>query len=188
MHNVKYGVVETTFEYPARNFSMMNPTEAIENGSLVNKGELIDAALDPYANYIYEAHIPSAATLADAKVYLVADPAWSYDTSNTLNQEESFYINEAGYVFRTYELIPENKFAITDYSIDPIDAATPVAVGQFLGLQDGSTRLLASAAAPAGSAFVGVVERIENRGAVYKIGQTVDLTKNMVVIRVVKNG
>lgn len=188
MQNVKYGVVETTFEYPARNFSMMNPTEAIENGSLVNKGELIDAALDPYANYIYSALIPAAASLADQKVYLVADPAWNYENYTSLSQEESRYINEAGYIFRTYELIPENKFAISDYSIDPIDAATPIAVGQFLGLQDGSTRMQASAAAPAGSAFVGIVERIEKRGAVYNVGQTVDLTKTMVVIRVVKNG
>lgn len=188
MHKEIYGVVETTFGYPSRNFSMMNDTEDLENGALVHKGELIPDATDPFANYVYEATIPTAASIATDKVYLVAHPAWEYDRMSSVCHNEEFFTNEAGKIVRTYELIPENKFAITDYSIDPISTATPVEVGQFVGLQAGKTSMKASATIPTGSAFVGVIERIETRGAVYNTGQSVDLTKNMVVIRIVKNG
>lgn len=182
----KYGVVETTFyNMMDRNFSMRSNVD-IENGALVNKGELIQG--NPYPNFIYEGKVPATGTLDTAPVFLVANPAWSYDTSRSVNRNEANYINVAESDYRTYELRILDKFAITDYSIDAIDGSTPLAVGQFVGLQADSTKMKASAAEPSGSAFVGKIVRIQERGFNFSVGQELPKPLTMVTVEVLKNG
>ena len=176
-----YNVFESTL-IRGKNLSFIYNDE-IENGTLVGKGALIPGSRD-----IYAALLPTSATLATEKMYVVGNPAWDYDTSSVLNQNEERFINPANKAFRVYELTVNDKFAVADYGILPVDGSTPVAVGQFVGLVDGGTKLQASATEPAGSAFVGKVVLVRNLGAVYDVGQAVDQRLTKVTIEVVKNG
>ena len=65
-------------------------------------------------------------------MYLVANPAWSYDTSSVLNQNEENFINKAGIAFRAYRLEKDMK-----YKVYNIDAATPFNVGDGLKFEGG---------------------------------------------------
>jgi hypothetical protein len=171
------GIFEST-NITGQNYSFVS-TQDLENGMLVHMGPLVTGSKD-----IYNAEIPTAATLADQPVYIVGDPAWSYDNSSITNQNEDAYVIKAGKVFRVYELKANNKFAIADYGID---GGAPE-VGKFVGLQNGSGKPVLSAAAPTDSAFVGEIVYIRNLGAEYFVGQTVDTKVSKVVIKVVKNG
>ena len=48
--------------------------------------------------------------------YLVANPAWSYDDSRLVNQNEENYINKKGIAFRAYRLEKDMKYKI--YNVD----------------------------------------------------------------------
>lgn len=186
-----YGVVHTT-NISGRCFDFQ-ATSAVENGSLVTDGGLVTGERN-----IYVAGTPATATLADKNVYLVANPAWSYDESKTTNQNEENYINKADTPFRVYELKEHDKFTLTNYSITGAD----LAVGQYVGLTDGSMKPVASATAPTDSAFVGIIRYIDNLGFAYAVGSggtsttigtenmgyAVDNRASMVTIEVVKNG
>lgn len=176
-----YGIFEST-NIKGKNLSFVYNAD-VENGALVHKGELVTGSKD-----IYNAVVPMANTIADTKVYVVGNPAWNYNTESVINQNEEEFINKAGKAFRVYELEATDKFAIADYGITPIDVSTPIAVGQFVGLESGSAKPIASATEPTGSAFVGKVIAVRNLGAVYHVGQTVDQRMNKVIIEVVKNG
>lgn len=178
-----YGVVYTTNLSGCDNYSFQSAV-AIENGSLVTKGNLVANERE-----IYEAVAPATATLATEKVYLVANPAWSYDDSYAKNQNEDQFINVAGNSFRVYELKANKRFKVTDYSITPIDGTTPVAVGQYVGLANGSMKPVASVAKPAGSAFVGKIIAVDQTGFGYSVGSagTVNTITKMVLIEVVAN-
>lgn len=193
----KYGVVETTLVKGCLNVSLVSDTD-VENGMLLTKGELVTGQ-----RQVYKGVAPATATLADEKVFLVANPAWSYDDCLSTNQNEENFINKAGVPFRAYELKADCKFRITDYSIDAIDDSTPLAVGQYVGLQDGTGRMKASASAPVGSAFVGIIENIDDAGFPFLIGSagapitgdstnvygkgTIDTRTKRVKIRVIAN-
>lgn len=104
-----YMVVETTNLIGSRCFSMQS-TEEVENGAIVGKGKLVDneeciyTATDDFKN----------------GMFLVANPAWNYDDSRMVNQNEENYINEANKAFRTYELKKNDKFKI--YNVDVSEA------------------------------------------------------------------
>jgi len=169
------GIFEST-HIIGRNFSLVSDVE-LENGMLVHKGDLIAGSKD-----VYQALIPTAATIADQPVYVVGNPAWSYDTSSLINQNEDNYAIKAGTVFRAYKLNPTDKFGIADYGI----VGTPV-VGEFVGLQAGSAKPVAAAATPS-TAFVGKVIQEVDMGHQYFVGQTVDNRIKKIRIEVVKNG
>ena len=174
---MKYGIFEST-NIKGKCLSFIGAVD-IENGSLVNKGELVTGSKD-----IYNAIVPTAATLEDEPVYVVGNPAWDYDESSKTNQNEDAYIIKAGKPFRVYGLNKGDKFGIADYGID---GGTPE-VGKFVGLQDGSGKPELSDTEPTASAFVGEIVYIRNLGANYFVGQEVDTKVSKVVIRVIKNG
>lgn len=177
-----YGVVETT-KVSGRNYSFQ-ATEAMENGGLVTKGALVAGE-----NEVYVANKPATATLAAEPAYLIANPAWTYDDNTSVSKNEENYINPANLAFRVYELNRNDRFKVSDNMVDPIDSSTAVAEGQYVGLQNGSVKLKASAAAPTGSAFVGKIIGVEDVGFAYAVGQAGEIgyTVKKVLIEVVAN-
>ena len=169
------GIFEST-NITGRNYSFVSTVD-LENGMLVHKGALVPGSKD-----IYEALIPTSATIAAEPVFVVGNPAWSYDTSSLVNQNENNYYIKAGVVFRVYGLKVTDKFGIADYGID----GTPV-VGKYVGLQNGSAKPIAAATAPS-TAFVGKVIQEADMGFEYYIGQHIDSRTKKIRIEVVKNG
>ena len=102
---MSYMVVETTLVDGARLFSLQS-TKDLQNGAVVGKGDLVTGEREIY-NAIDE--------VTDGK-YLVANPAWSYDDSRLVNQNEENYVNEAGVPFRAYRLEKDMKYKI--YNVD----------------------------------------------------------------------
>ena len=102
---MSYMVVETTLVDGARLFSLQS-TKDLQNGAVVGKGDLVTGEREIY-NAIDE--------VTDGK-YLVANPAWSYDDSRIVNQNEENYINKKGIAFRAYRLEKDMKYKI--YNVD----------------------------------------------------------------------
>ena len=102
---MSYMVVETTLVDGARLFSLQS-TKDIQNGAIVGKGDLVTGEREIY-NAIDD--------VAGGK-YLVANPAFSYDDSRLINQNEENYINKKGVAFRAYRLEKDMKYKI--YNID----------------------------------------------------------------------
>jgi len=146
-----YGVVETT-KITEICYDFVNNTTDIENGWVVKKGDIVTGERNVYA-----AEIPAATD----KVYLVANPAWSYTDIPSEQGEENF-INVKKKVFRGYGLAPTNKFGVTDYTITDGDT---IAVGNYVGV-DGTTMKLKNLGStePTGVGFYGKVTEIENTG------------------------
>jgi hypothetical protein len=166
-----YGIFEST-NIRGKNLSFVSDRD-LENGMLVHKGELVAGSKD-----VYNAIIPTATTMADQPVFVIGDPAWSYDNSSIINQNEEEYIIPAGKVFRVYSLAATDKFAVASYGID---GATDV--GRFINAMSAS-----SATAPTSSAFVGEIIAVRELGYQYHVGQDVDARMTKVTIEVVKNG
>ena len=104
--NRVYGIFEST-HITGRNFSFVSDI-ALENGMLVHKGEL---ASDVQGTEVYRAVVPTAATLtANEPVYVIGNPAWNYDTSSIVNQNEDKYFIPARKIFRVYQLNVTDKF------------------------------------------------------------------------------
>ena len=102
---MSYMVVETTLVDGARLFSLQS-TKDLQNGAVVGKGDLVTGEREIY-NAIDE--------VTDGK-YLVANPAFSYDDSRIVNQNEENYINKQGIAFRAYRLEKDMKYKI--YNVD----------------------------------------------------------------------
>lgn len=169
-----YNVVETTNMWGAKCLSFQ-ATSDIENGMLVAKGDLVTGETD-----IYTASVP---TTAD-EVYLVANPAWSYDDNRATDQNEENFINKAGVPFRVYQLKKDNKFKIYSTAITPATSGsgesateTAVAVGQYITI-DGATNKPKAVTAKPASGFVGKVIAVEEIGFPYCVGS---LGQNVVI-------
>ena len=100
---MSYMVVETTLVDGARLFSLQS-TKDLQNGAVVGKGDLVTGEREIY-NALDD--------VADGK-YLVANPAWSYDDSRLVNQNEENYINKKGIAFRAYRLEKDMKYKISN--------------------------------------------------------------------------
>ena len=100
---MSYMVVETTLVDGARLFSLQS-TKDLQNGAVVGKGDLVTGEREIY-NAIDD--------VAGGK-YLVANPAWSYDDSRLVNQNEENYINKKGIAFRAYRLEKDMKYKISN--------------------------------------------------------------------------
>lgn len=100
---MSYMVVETTLVDGARLFSLQS-TKDLQNGAVVGKGDLVTGEREIY-NAIDE--------VTDGK-YLVANPAFSYDDSRIVNQNEENYINKKGIAFRAYRLEKDMKYKISN--------------------------------------------------------------------------
>lgn len=108
---MSYMTVETTLVDGARLFSLQS-TKDVQNGAIVGKGELVTG----------EREIYNAIDDVTGGMYLVANPAWSYDDSRLVNQNEENFINKAGIPYRVYRLEKDMKFKVTG-------VATTFAVG-----------------------------------------------------------
>ena len=120
-----YNVVETTNMWGSKCLSFQ-ATSDIENGMLVAKGDLVTGETD-----IYTADIPTAAD----EVYLVANPAWSYDDNRATDQNEENFINKSGVPFKVYQLKKDNKFKIYSTAITPAQKDgkdVDITVGQYI--------------------------------------------------------
>lgn len=102
---MSYMVVETTLVDGARLFSLQS-TKDLQNGAVVGKGDLVTG----------EREIYNALDDATGGKYLVANPAFSYDDSRLVNQNEENYINKKGIAFRAYRLEKDMKYKI--YNVD----------------------------------------------------------------------
>lgn len=102
-----YMTVETTFMEGCTCFSMQSNVD-IQNGAIVGKGELI-----PGEDSIYEATDDYTNGM-----FLVANPAWDYDTSHAENQNEENFINKAGIPFRVYEFQKDRKYKVGNLPSD----------------------------------------------------------------------
>ena len=100
---MSYMVVETTLVDGARLFSLQ-ATKDIQNGAIVGKGDLVTG----------EREIYNALDDVAGGKYLVANPAWSYDDSRLVNQNEENYINKKGIAFRAYRLEKDMKYKISN--------------------------------------------------------------------------
>ena len=98
---MSYMVVETTLVDGARLFSLQS-TKDLQNGAVVGKGDLVTG----------EREIYNAIDDVTGGKYLVANPAWSYDDSRLVNQNEENYINKKGIAFRAYRLEKDMKYKI----------------------------------------------------------------------------
>ena len=102
---MSYMVVETTLVDGARLFSLQS-TKDLQNGAVVGKGDLVTG----------EREIYNAIDDVTGGKYLVANPAFSYDDSRLVNQNEENYINKKGIAFRAYRLEKDMKYKI--YNVD----------------------------------------------------------------------
>ena len=102
---MSYMVVETTLVDGARLFSLQS-TKDLQNGAVVGKGDLVTG----------EREIYNALDDVAGGKYLVANPAFSYDDSRLVNQNEENYINKKGIAFRAYRLEKDMKYKI--YNVD----------------------------------------------------------------------
>lgn len=102
---MSYMVVETTLVDGARLFSLQS-TKDLQNGAVVGKGDLVTD----------EREIYNAIDDVTGGKYLVANPAWDYDDSRLVNQNEENYINKKGIAFRAYRLEKDMKYKI--YNVD----------------------------------------------------------------------
>ena len=100
---MSYMVVETTLVDGARLFSLQS-TKDLQNGAVVGKGDLVTG----------EREIYNALDDVAGGKYLVANPAWSYDDSRLVNQNEENYINKKGIAFRAYRLEKDMKYKISN--------------------------------------------------------------------------
>ena len=100
---MSYMTVETTLVDGARLFSLQS-TKDLQNGAVVGKGDLVTG----------EREIYNAIDDVTGGKYLVANPAWSYDDSRLVNQNEENYINKKGIAFRAYRLEKDMKYKISN--------------------------------------------------------------------------
>ena len=100
---MSYMVVETTLVDGARLFSLQS-TKDLQNGAVVGKGDLVTG----------EREIYNAIDEVTGGKYLVANPAWSYDDSRLVNQNEENYISKKGVAFRAYRLEKDMKYKISN--------------------------------------------------------------------------
>lgn len=131
----EYMVAESTLLTGARIFSLQS-TKDIQNGAIVGKGELVTGETSVY----------NALDDYSADMYLALNPAWSYDDSRLVNQNEENYINKAGVAFRAYRLEKDMKFKI--YNIEETFAVGDVVAynaetGKYAVDETGSLKVVA---------------------------------------------
>lgn len=185
-----YNVVETTNMYGSKALSFQS-TSDIENGFLIAKGALVTGEKE-----IYTATIPTDAT----EVYLVANPAWSYDDNKATDQNEENFINKSGIAFRGRQLKKDNKFKVYNTGITPVDSSTSIAEGQYITI-DGTTYKPKAVVDVPTAGFIGQVVDVEEVGFPYcvgslgqsvsiegeSMGHTIDTRITKVTIEVIKN-
>lgn len=181
----KHGIAESTKLKGCMNISFISDVD-VDNGSIVANGGLETGYSD-----VYKAKNPTSTD----KVYVVIHPVYGYDDRLIEDKNEDNYTNEAGRPFRTYELKADRKFKVSSDMITPI-TDTDLAEGQYV-VADGTYKMAAVATLPTDTAFVGIIEKIEETGFPYfgsskgvqtsDMGYVLDTRIVKVKIRVIKN-
>jgi len=190
----KHGIAESTKLQGCMNVSFV-ATEDVDNGSIVANGGLATGYTD-----VYTASKPAKTD----KVYIVIHPVYGYDERLAEEKNEDNYTNEAGRIFRTYELKPDRKFKVSSNMITPAtetkDSVTKdveLAVGQYVVAND-DYKMAAVTTVPTDAKFVGIIETIEETGFPYfgsskgvqtsdGMGYALDTRIVKVKIRVIQN-
>ena len=121
-----YGVVHTT-NIKGICVSLVDSANDRENGEIVyTVGELAEGEVAKVGG-------------GDGEIAcLVANPAWDYNESSILNQNEDRFINVKGMPFRAYQLAVGDIFALNSAAID--GGISSVAKGDILGSADGKLK------------------------------------------------
>lgn len=121
----------------------------VENGTFGYMDGLVENEANVY-NF-------KAGTKAGEKVVVADNPAWSEDTTRTVNQRKDKYIIPAGTKFRVRVVKVNDEFGIT---AEGITAATreKLEVGAYLTI-DATGKLVAADATTDGAVMEAVVER-----------------------------
>ena len=120
-----YGVVHTT-NIKGICVSLVDSANDRENGEIVYTVGELEAAPSEVAKV----------GAGDGEIAcLVANPAWDYNESSILNQNEDRFINVKGLPFRAYQLSVGDIFCLNDAAIE--DDIDDLEVGDTLGAQDG---------------------------------------------------
>ena len=183
----KHGIAESTKLYGCMNVSFV-ADEDIDNGSIVAISDLAEGYTD-----VYKAKQPTK----EDSVFIVIHPMYGYEDVRESEKNEDNYTNEAGKIFRTYELKPNRKFKVSSDMIKLEGGSTPLAKGQYVVPSGDSYLLTAVTDKPTDSAFVGIIETIEDSGFPYfgsskgvkvdGMGYTFDTRVTKVKIRVISN-
>ena len=183
MANKLYGIFESS-HITGRNFSFVSDID-LENGMLVHRGELVT---DVQGTEVYRAVLPTAASISgNEPVYVIGNPAWSYDSSSIVNHNEDKYYIPAGKIFRVYSLNVSDKFGIADYGIEGIGNDDNIAVGEYIRLLAGSAKPERATTMPS-NGFAARVIDIRDMGHEYWVGQKIDQRTRKIRVEVVRNG
>jgi hypothetical protein len=163
-------------------FSFLSATDALENGFVVFKGDLVKDEKE-----IYTAVQPTTAALTTDSVYVIKAPEINYDESSYTKKQLGAFRTEAKVPARGYEV---GKNDIIEISYDALTLlANDAVVGNFLIAQDTSYKL-AEAEADAGTAkFVAKIIEIKTIGTMQYVGGNGQIGNQykMVVAEVIRN-
>lgn len=176
-----------------RILSMVHESVEMENGFLVNKGDLKDDEREVYEVIRENRDINP--------VFLVAHPEWNYEEyKRTDNALEEFSI-PAGMIFRAYELVPYDRYSVSLGLVDFDSSDEEDDIGKYVVQSDnydGKHEVVTEEyLADIDAVFVGKIKAIETVGTTVPAGASI--TRNtpvsadvgrendMVVIEVMRN-
>lgn len=117
----------------------------LDNGSIVTRGDWIEAQIYKTADYA-----------AGKKPYLVLTPPIGYNSDRRSYQDECYFYNATGEVARCYELHVDDIFTVSSDAITAL--ATDPVVGNYVSVEGGLYKEAASAGT---SGFVAqIVEKV----------------------------
>lgn len=185
-----YTVVETSklaAVYGGAHIYSAVSDEDIQNGSI---GYIGLRAKNVEGQETYEFGIFDEDTLGKKKAVLVANPEGDYDECHRTNQALYNYINEAGKVFRAYDLIYNDKFALSESGFDT-SGVESIEEDQYVILTADSTtlKIVETEDETDGAGFVGIIEGKAKRGHGWtaKNGKTYGRPSVIYWVRVLKN-
>lgn len=159
----------------------------VENGHIGFVGELAE---DVDGIETYEFLTPSADLIGKARPVLIANPEWSYDETRRTNHAMRNYVNEAGRIFRGYDLTNHDWYAVSKEGINTGSDDVAPEVGKFVILEAGKTTVkMVDEAATAGQGFVGKIVASAKRSFSFKTegGATVGYPYIVYFIDILRN-
>lgn len=140
---MSYMTVETTNLIGCVCYSLQDDANNIQNGAIVGKGDLVEG----------EKSIYKAIEDVTNGMYLVANPAWSYNNNSVTDQNEENFVNVKGVPFRAYKLMEDKK-----YKIGNLPADTTFAKGEFVKYDFSSGKYVKDSISKSGLKVVDVEE------------------------------
>lgn len=164
-----YTVVETSKLAAVRGgghiYSLIADVD-VENGHIGFVGELSE---DVDGLETHEFLAPSTDLIGKDRPVLVANPEWDYDETKRTNQALYNYINKAGRIFRAYDLMARDMYAVTKEGINTGDGDTLPEIGKYVILEDGKTTVkMVEKAEATTQAFYGKIVGTAKRGLGFK--------------------